>query len=56
METFWRKSPVSKAVLTAKNTEKVKTECKVKIENNEEDQKEIPICIEKTAVVELWET
>jgi hypothetical protein len=34
---FWWKLSIPEVVLTAKNAEKVKTECKVKFENNEED-------------------
>jgi hypothetical protein len=38
MWTFWWESPVSEDVLTASKVEKVKTESKVKFENNEEDR------------------
>jgi len=38
MGTFWWESPVPEDVLTAQKAEKVKTECKVKFENNEEDR------------------
>jgi hypothetical protein len=38
MGTFWWESPVSEDVLTAPKAEKVKTESKVKFENNEEDR------------------